>query len=129
MVGIVIVSQYENAAKDIRKLAHEVAPEVPIEIAFGNGEYSVGLEWGRVTDAVNKVYDNDGVLILFELGSINFNAESVIEFLDESIKSKVHLIDTVLIEGVVTAAIESSLGKSINEIKKIIKPMEFDKMI
>lgn len=129
MVGIVIVSQFENTAKDIKKLAHEAAPEVPIEIAFGNGEYSVGLEWGKVKDAVNKVYGSDGVLILIELGSINFNAESAIEFLDESIKEKVHLVDTVLVEGIITAAVESSLGKSIKEIKEIIKPMEVDKII
>ena len=52
------------------------------------------------------------MLVLFDLGSAYMNAEIAIECLDEYMKGKVEIVDTALIEGALTAAVEASIGKT-----------------
>jgi phosphoenolpyruvate---glycerone phosphotransferase subunit DhaM len=128
MVGIVIISHSEKVAEGIKDLAIQMAQDAPIATAGGTSDGRLGTDVNKIVDAINEVYSEDGVLLLFDLGSAYMNAEMAIESLDESKKDNVQLVDTALVEGAVSAAVESSIGKSIEEIQESLKTMCLNKM-
>lgn len=128
MVGIVIVSHSDLVARGVKEIAGQMAPEVKIEAAGGTGDNRIGTAINKITEAIEKVYSEDGVMIFFDLGSAFMNTELAIEFLDDSMKGKIEIIDAPLVEGVVIAAVESSMNKSIEEAKKSLEGMKLNKI-
>ena len=123
MVGIVIVSHSNKVAEGLKEIALQMAPEVKIAEAGGANDGRRGTDITKIQDAIREVYSESGVIILFDLGSAFMNAEMAIEFLDEDMKNNVEIIDAPLVEGTIVAAVDSSIGKNINEIKKSLKTM------
>ncbi|AWK52330.1 PTS mannose transporter subunit IID [Clostridium beijerinckii] len=128
MVGIVIVSHSDNVAKGVKEIAAQMAPEVNIAEAGGTNDGRIGTDINKITDAIREVYSDSGVIILFDLGSAFMNTEMAIEFLDEDMKNNVEIIDAPLVEGAIVAAVDSSIGKNIDEIKKSLKEMPLNKI-
>lgn len=128
MVGIVIVSHSDLVARGVKEIAGQMAPEVKIEAAGGTSDNRIGTSIDKITDAIQKVYSEDGVMIFFDLGSAFMNTEMAVEFLDDSMKKKVQIVDASLIEGVVVAAVECSMKKSIDEVKMSLKGMALNKI-
>lgn len=128
MVGIVIVSHSDNVAKGVKEIAIQMAPEVNIAEAGGTNDGRIGTDINKITDAIREVYSDSGVIILFDLGSAFMNTEMAIEFLDEDMKNNVEIIDAPLVEGAIVAAVDSSIGKNIDEIKKSLKEMPLNKI-
>jgi dihydroxyacetone kinase phosphotransfer subunit len=123
MVGIVIVSHSEKLAEGVKELAGQMVPAVAIATAGGLTSGELGTDINKILQAVKDVYSDDGVIMLFDLGSSYMNAEMAIEILPEHMKGKVQIVDTALVEGAITAAIDCSLDKSIEEIKITLKPI------
>ncbi|AWI05180.1 dihydroxyacetone kinase phosphoryl donor subunit DhaM [Clostridium drakei] len=128
MVGIVIVSHSEKIAEGVKSLALQMAEEVPMAAAGGTSDGRIGTDMEKISNAINEVYSEDGVLILFDLGSAFMNAEMAVDFLPDDIKEKVEIVDAALVEGAVTAAVESSINKSREDIKKSLKSISINKM-
>ncbi|AKA68591.1 dihydroxyacetone kinase phosphoryl donor subunit DhaM [Clostridium scatologenes] len=128
MVGIVIVSHSEKIAEGVKALALQMAEEVPMAAAGGTSDGRIGTDMEKISNAINEVYSEDGVLILFDLGSAFMNAEMAVDFLPDDMKEKVEIIDAALVEGAVTAAVESSINKSRENIKKSLKSISINKM-
>lgn len=128
MVGIVIVSHSSKAAEGVKEIVSQMSVDGKIATAGGTSDGRLGTDVEKIVNAINEVYSEDGVLILFDLGSAYMNAEIAIECLEEKMKDKVEIIDTALIEGALTAAVEASIGKSREEIKKSLKSMCLGKM-
>jgi len=128
MVGIVIVSHSKNIADGVKELAEQMAPDVPIAVAGGTSDKRVGTDMGKILNAIENVYSEDGAIIIFDLGSAFMNAEMAIECLDESMKEKIKILDCPIVEGAVTAAVESSIGKNIGEIEAALQSMNLGKM-
>lgn len=128
MVGIVIVSHSSKIAEGIKELVSQMAIGGKIATAGGTTDGRLGTDVDKILGAINEVYSEDGVLILFDLGSAYMNAEMAIECLDECMKNKVEIVDTALIEGALTASVEASIGKNREEIKESLKPMCLGKM-
>ncbi|MFU0824657.1 dihydroxyacetone kinase phosphoryl donor subunit DhaM [Clostridium sp.] len=128
MVGLVIVSHSEKVAQGVKELASQMAAGVPIAAAGGTNDGRLGTDMEKISNAINEVYSEDGVLIIFDLGSAYMNAEMALEFLEENMKNKVEIIDTAIVEGAITAAVESSIGKTMSEIKEAVKNMSLGKM-
>lgn len=128
MVGIVIVSHSSKAAEGVKEIVSQMSVDGKIAAAGGTSDGRLGTDVEKIVNAINEVYSEDGVLILFDLGSAYMNAEIAIECLEEKMKDKVEIIDTALIEGALTAAVEASIGKSREEIKKSLKSMCLGKM-
>jgi dihydroxyacetone kinase phosphotransfer subunit len=128
MVGIVIVSHSEKIAEGVKELASQMAEEVPMAAAGGTSDGRIGTDMEKISNAIYEVYSEDGVIILFDLGSAFMNAEMAIDFLPDHMKEKVGIVDAALVEGVVTAAVESSINKSMEDIKKSLKNMCLNKM-
>ncbi|MBV7273622.1 PTS-dependent dihydroxyacetone kinase phosphotransferase subunit DhaM [Clostridiaceae bacterium UIB06] len=128
MVGIVIVSHSNKVAQGVKELVSQMSVDGKIATAGGTNDGRLGTDVEKIIKAINEVYCEDGVLVLFDLGSAYMNAEMAIEGLDEKKKEKVEIIDTALVEGALTAAVEASIGKSKEEIKESLKTMCLGKM-
>ncbi|MQN01079.1 MAG: PTS-dependent dihydroxyacetone kinase phosphotransferase subunit DhaM [Lachnospiraceae bacterium] len=114
MVGIVIVSHSENLAKSVVELTTMMAKGVPIEPAGGLEDGSFGTSYDRIRDAIDKVYSDDGVIVLMDMGSSVLTTQSVIEMEEDG--KKVEMVDCPLVEGAVSASLDSSLGESMEQI-------------
>jgi len=128
MVGIVIVSHSNALANGIKEIAMQMAPDAKVSVAGGTKDNSIGTDIEKITEAIMEVYSEDGVLILFDLGSAYMNTEMAIEFLDDDKKEYISIIDTALVEGAITAIVDSYIGKSIDEIKKSLLKMKLNKI-
>lgn len=128
MVGLVIVSHSEKLADGVKELAAQMVPGVAIAAAGGTACGGLGTDMNRIAQAVIDVYSDDGVIILFDLGSAYMNSEMAVESLPEQMIGKVHIIDSALAEGAVSAAVDCSLEKSIDEIEATLKSMCLGKM-
>ena len=128
MVGIVITSHSKNIAEGVKELAEQMAPEVPIATAGGTSDGRIGTDAVKIINAIESVYSEEGVILIFDLGSAFMNAEMAIEMLDEDKRNKIKIVDCPIVEGAVTSAVESSIGKSIPEIEETLKPMNLGKM-
>lgn len=128
MVGIVIVSHSNKVAEGVKEIAYQMAADVPIASAGGTSDGGVGTDIDKILKGIKEVYSEDGVLILFDLGSAYMNAEMAIECLEENMKQKIEIIDTALVEGAIVAAVESSMNKTLLEIKDVLKDMSLGKI-
>lgn len=128
MVGIVLISHSSNIVNGLKELVVQMAPTVPIALAGGTNDGDIGTSMEKIMEAIESVYSNDGVIVMFDLGSAYMNAEMAIECLDEEKKNNVKIIDAPLVEGAITAAVQSSIGKKIKEIEDALKSMKLGKI-
>lgn len=123
MVGMVLVSHSMKVAEGVRELASQMADEVLIATAAGTEDGRIGTDINKIIYAIKKVYSEDGVIVIFDLGSAYMNSDMAIESLPDNMKAKVEIIDTAFVEGSVVAAIQCSMSKNIEEIKDAVKSM------
>lgn len=128
MVSMVIISHSKKIAEGVKELALQMTPEISIAAAGGTKDESIGTDIDIILQAINKVYSEDGVVILFDLGSSLMNAEMALEFLSDDKKDKVKIIDAALVEGAITGAVEISMDKSLKEIMEVLGALKLDKM-
>lgn len=115
MVGIVIVSHSEKIAQGVVDLCKQMAPAVPMAAAGGLPGGEIGTDFERIYTAVESVMSDDGVVVLFDLGSALMTTEMVIEQFEEG---KVLLADAPIVEGSVIASVSASMGLSLAEVVK-----------
>lgn len=117
-VGIVLVSHSIKVVEGIKDILFQVVDNVPIEIAGGTAENEIGTSIEKILSAIERAYSESGVILLFDLGSARMNAELAIEMTDYS---NVKIAENIpLLEGAYIAAVESSIGKNIDEILFIL---------
>ena len=116
MVSLLIVSHSESLAKGIKELAKEMSGDVAIEAVGGTEDGRLGNDYNKIYEALDKIYTDDGVLILFDLGSSYLTAEMVKETFEIEGKDKIRIVDSAMVEGAVISSIEMSLGRSLDEV-------------
>jgi multiphosphoryl transfer protein len=115
MVGIVVVSHSARLAEGVRELALQMTQgRVPLAIAGGidDPENPIGTDAMQVLEAINQVYSDEGVVVFMDLGSALLSAETALEFLSDEQRPHVFLSSAPLIEGVMAAAVQSSVGST-----------------
>ncbi|WP_461207424.1 dihydroxyacetone kinase phosphoryl donor subunit DhaM [Clostridium sp. DL1XJH146] len=128
MVGVVIVSHSKAIAEGTVDMASQMAFDAPIAAAGGTSDGRLGTDSEKIMKAIRNVYSEDGVIVLFDIGSAYMNAEISLELLEEQYQSNVEIVDAALVEGAVSAAVDSSVGKSMEEIKETLKQLKLGKM-
>lgn len=128
MVGIVLVSHSNKIVEGIKEVSLQMSPDAKIAVAGGADDGRIGTDVNKIVQAIESVYSDDGVIILFDLGSSYMNAQMAIEFLDENKQKNVEIVDAAFVESAITAAVESSLNKNMTEIKAAIEDMKIGKM-
>lgn len=113
MVGIVIVSHSEKVAQGALELCRQMAANVPMAAAGGLPDGGIGTDFQRIYEAVDSVQSEDGVVILFDMGSAIMTTEMVLEeFQGVNIK----MADAPIVEGSIAAAISSAIGLPIDQV-------------
>ncbi|QVK03003.1 dihydroxyacetone kinase phosphoryl donor subunit DhaM [Mycoplasma mycoides] len=129
MVGIVVISHSNKIANGVVDLAKQMANEVKIIPAGGTKDNLIGTDIDLIIDAINKAWDpNDGVVLLFDLGSALMNAQMAIEMLEPDKQNKIKIIDAALVEGTILAAINSSMNKNIDQIQQELINLKLNKI-
>jgi len=119
MIGIVIVSHSAKVAEGVKELAEQMSQgRVAIAAAGGVDDQTLGTNAERIFDALQQADSPDGVLVLIDLGSAVMSAQMAVEMLTEEQQAKVKMSDAPLVEGAIVAAVEASLGRSLEDVNK-----------
>ena len=113
MVGIVIVSHSELIAKGIIELCRQMAPNVPMAAAGGLPGGEIGTDFERIYEAIASVGNDDGVAVLFDLGSALMTTEMVVEQFEDF---PVKLVNAPIVEGAALAAVTAEGGAALDEV-------------
>ncbi|HEY7668870.1 MAG TPA: phosphoenolpyruvate--protein phosphotransferase [Actinomycetota bacterium] len=120
MVGIVIVSHSHRIAEGVVELAREMGgPDLAMEAAGGLAmpDHPIGTDAVLVMEAIERVWSDDGVLVLMDLGSAVLSAEMAIDLLAEERRSRIRLCAAPLVEGAVAAAVTARAGGTLDEVE------------
>jgi dihydroxyacetone kinase phosphotransfer subunit len=118
MIGIVLVSHSHLVAQGLQEMAQQLSQNrVKIGAAGGVDDQTIGTNAERIHQAIQAVYSPDGVLILFDLGSALFSTQIAIEMLSPEQQKQVKVSSAHLVEGAIVAAVEASLGHSLEVVK------------
>jgi phosphoenolpyruvate---glycerone phosphotransferase subunit DhaM len=126
IVSLVLISHSDSIVYGLKELLQQVEPDVSIAIA-GGFEEGIGTDVFEIKEAIESVYTNTGVVVLFDLGSALLNAEMAIEMLEQ--KEQIRLADAPLIEGAYAALVEAGCGGSLDEVVKAAESVKHFKKI
>ncbi len=119
MVGLVVVSHSRALARAAVALAEEMVrgQDVPIAIAAGLDETTLGTDAVQIVEALHAVDRGDGVVVLMDLGSAVLAAELALDLLeDDEARQRVLLCPAPLVEGLVVATVAAAAGSSAQEV-------------
>lgn len=121
MVGIVIVSHSRNLAESVVEFTAVMAAEAKVAAAGGLEDGGFGTSFDKIYKAVDRVYSEDGVIILMDMGSTVMTAEMVIEAYGSD---RIQMADCPLVEGAVAATIYAAGGMNREEILNYLKTVK-----
>lgn len=117
MVGIVVVSHSKLAAEGICQMASQMAtPQQAIIPAGGTEDGSIGTDATKIQTAIEQADSGDGVIVMVDLGSGIMSAEVALELIDPKLAVRVKIADAPVLEGTVAAAVQASVGSSLEEV-------------
>ncbi|MBE5955863.1 MAG: PTS-dependent dihydroxyacetone kinase phosphotransferase subunit DhaM [Lachnospiraceae bacterium] len=116
MVGIVIVSHSEKLAQSVIELSALMAPETPMAAAGGMEDGGFGTSYEKITNAIDSVYSEDGVIVLMDLGSAVMTTEMVIEDMAMMDKTNIKMVDCPIVEGAISASVVAAGGAPIEDV-------------
>ncbi len=116
MVGIVLVSHSPKIAEGILELVSQMAPDYDQIVACGGtSEGEIGTDPAAIMAGINQVNDNDGVIILVDIGSAIMSAEMALELLDADL-GNIIVADGPIVEGALNASVSASIGSSFADV-------------
>lgn len=122
MVNILIISHSLKIAEGTKELAEEMKQaDIDIQIAGGTNEGQLGTDADLIESKLLNMDCQDGIVVLADLGSAVMTFNLVKEWLPEAKQKLIRLADAPLVEGAVLAAVEASLGKSLEEVLTAIE--------
>ncbi len=118
MVGLVLVSHSHRLLEGLADMAGQVAgPDVLIATAGGTVEGQLGTSAPLIVSALRRALEAaDDVLVLLDLGSAVLSLEVALDALEPAERDRVRVADAPLVEGTIVAAVQASVGASIDEI-------------
>jgi phosphocarrier protein FPr len=119
MVGLVFVSHSAELAAATKALAEQQTQgRAAIAAVGGTGdpELPYGTDAMAILEAIQSVYDDDGVLVLMDLGSAIMSAETALEFMDPDQAARVRLSAGPFVEGAMAASVQASIGMDLEAV-------------
>lgn len=111
MIGLVVVSHSRRLAEGVAELAGQMAPDVTIVPAGGDGAGGLGTDFLAVSEAVARA-GTAGVVVLYDLGS----ARMVADMAAEEAEVEVRVVDAPLVEGAVAAAVAAQANATLDAV-------------
>lgn len=128
MVALLILSHSEKLAMGVRELAFEMAKNVNIAAVGGTSDGLLGSDYERIYSTLSRIYTEDGVIVLFDIGSSYMTAELAREALVKEGMPNIHISDAALAEGAVIAAVQAGIGKDAAEILESLQEVKLNKI-
>ena len=119
MLGILIVSHSEDAARGIAQIAASMAGEGHVEIlgVGGNDDGGLGVSVTKIYDALSHLLPKtESVIIIPDLGSSVLSSRGALEMLSPEDAAKVSILDVPTLEGAMLAAVEASCGAPLEQV-------------
>ena len=95
------------------ELCRQMAPTVPMAAAGGLPGGEIGTDFERIYEAIEAVRSDEGVAILFDMGSALMTTEMVMEQFEDI---PVKLVNAPIVEGAVVAAVTAEGGATLDEV-------------
>ena len=120
MLGLLIVSHSEDAARGIAQIASGMAGgNVAIEGVGGNDEGRLGVSLTKIQDALSSLLSKtEGILVIPDLGSSVLSSRGAIDMLPPEDAAKTLIVDAPILEGAMLAAVEASCGSSMEQVRE-----------
>lgn len=121
-MSLVLVSHSATLVEGLRDMVGQVAgSDVRVAIAGGTEDGRLGTSAPRIADALRTAIGGpaeraDGVLVLLDLGSAALSLELALEELAPADREIVRVSSGPLVEGAVMAAVQASIGASLDEV-------------
>jgi len=117
-VGLILVSHSGTLVDGLREMVSQVAgPDVAIAAAGGTEDGRLGTSAPRISEAVRSVLDRaDSAVVLLDLGSAALSLELALEDLSDGDRQRVRVTEAPLVEGAILAAVQASVGATIDEV-------------
>lgn len=119
MVGLVLISHSGTLVEGLREMVAQVAgDDVPVAIAGGTQDGRLGTSAPQIAAAIRQALDAgaDEALVLLDLGSAALSLELALEDFDPVDRARVRITEAPLVEGAVLAAVQASIGASIDDV-------------
>lgn len=112
MTGIVVVSHSRALAEAAVDLATQMVRSggPHIEIAAGIADGQLGTDANAIAEAIGAAADEQGVVVVMDLGSAILSSEMALEFLDPELAARTHLTWAPFVEGLLGAVVTASTG-------------------
>jgi phosphoenolpyruvate---glycerone phosphotransferase subunit DhaM len=117
LVGIVVVSHSARLAEGVVELAAQMAGDAVAIIPVGGGpDGSLGTDADRISRAIVDADRGAGVVVIGDLGSAILATDAALESLGPEATGKVRVSAGPLVEGAVVAAVQASIGQTVDEV-------------
>lgn len=117
LVGIVIVSHSSALATGVVELAAQMAgPALSLTAVGGAPTGGLGTDADRIASAIAAADSGAGVLVIGDLGSAILATEAAVETMPEGTADRVRISGGPIVEGAVLAAVQASIGESLDEV-------------
>ena len=117
-VGLVFISHSSKIADGLVDLARQMAPQTRMVPAGGTDDGGIGTSFAKVASAIAQADAGIGVVLLCDLGSAILTAETALDLLEDTVRSRVRIVDAPLIEGGVAAAVAAEIGGDLNSVMR-----------
>ncbi|MDR3166272.1 MAG: PTS mannose transporter subunit IID [Synergistaceae bacterium] len=121
MIGVLVVSHSEDAAKGIRDIAVKMSggAQVLISGVGGDGAGGLGVSVSGIFDALRDMLSKtDGVVIVPDMGSSILSSRAAVAMLDPADAARSIIADAPVLEGAMMAAVEASIGSDLAAVAK-----------
>jgi PTS hybrid protein len=116
-VGLVIVSHSAQLAEGVVELAGQMAQgRIALAAAGGTADGTLGTSVDKILSALEQVSGPDGILVLLDMGSAVMATEMAIETFAQYYQHQIVISPAPLVEGAIVAAVEASIGNSLQEV-------------
>ncbi|WP_256442302.1 MULTISPECIES: dihydroxyacetone kinase phosphoryl donor subunit DhaM [unclassified Exiguobacterium] len=117
IVELIIVSHSAKIAEGIQDLMKEMAPSVPIHLASGLEDGSIGTDVTRILEAIEAV--DKEALILSDIGSATMNAELAVDMYEG--EKTIQFYDGPIVESAFVASVSAGNGMDVAQIVEQLK--------
>lgn len=121
MVGLVLVSHSRPLARALQDFLRQVTPpSVPLAIAAGVGDErsEFGTDALEISEAIQSVYSDSGVLVLMDLGSAVLSTQLALDLLPPELVANVRICAAPLVEGAVAAGVQAGLNSDLTSVHR-----------
>ena len=117
-MGLVLISHSRTLVGGLHEMVVQVAGDVPVTTAGGTQDGRLGTTAPSIATAIRSALDGgaDHALVLLDLGSAALSLEVALEEFDEADRARIRVTDAPLVEGAILAAVQASIGASIDEV-------------